>query len=89
MRLSRTFSPLLLLLTACASVPPARPAPATPLASAMLTETEIDLLADLLRREDNRQYDSAAFQGFLSSPNETLRLLEEPAWDGRVAALSR
>jgi cyclophilin family peptidyl-prolyl cis-trans isomerase/HEAT repeat protein len=81
MRLSRTFSPLLLVLTACASAPPAPPAP--PPASVMLTETEIDLLADLLRREDNRQYDSAAFHGFLSSPNETLRLLSVRAL-GRI-----
>ena len=63
---------LLLLLTACASVPQAPPPPPPP--SAALSESDIDLLADLMRREDNRQYDSATFHGLLGSPQEILRV---------------
>ncbi|HEY0306335.1 MAG TPA: HEAT repeat domain-containing protein, partial [Longimicrobiales bacterium] len=69
----------------CASAPPARAPAPTPV---VIGEAEINLLADLLRREDNRQYDGTAFQGFLGNPSETVRLLSVRALGriGQVAA---
>src|SRR5688572_16633714 len=78
----KLLSALLVVVSACAANPPAQPV-APPVQTATINETEISLLADLLRREDNRQYDGTAFQGFLSSPSETVRMLSVRAL-GRI-----
>ena len=67
------FSALLLALIGCASTPAPQTPPPKQLRDLPFGNTEIDLLADLIRREDNRQYDSAAFHGFLNSPNSIVR----------------
>jgi cyclophilin family peptidyl-prolyl cis-trans isomerase len=82
MRTRNALSALVILAAACSGNPPAKVAvPTTP---ATLSEPEINLLADLMRREDNRQYDGTAFQGFLSSTSKTVRLLSVRAL-GRIA----
>ncbi len=73
MRILRLLTAWSVIAAGCASNPPAERV--APPAQTALGETEINLLADLMRREDNRQYDGIAFQGFLSSPSETVRLL--------------
>ncbi|HEX6065708.1 MAG TPA: peptidylprolyl isomerase [Longimicrobiales bacterium] len=78
----KLLSALLMGAAGCTANPPAQPV-APPVQAATIGETEINLLADLLRREDNRQYDQTAFQGFLSSPSETVRLLSVRAL-GRI-----
>lgn len=78
----KLFALFALLIAGCAAHPPAAPAPAG-LAAGNIGESEINLLADLLRREDNRQYDGAAFQGFLSSTSEPVRMLATRAL-GRI-----
>jgi cyclophilin family peptidyl-prolyl cis-trans isomerase len=60
---------VLLLATACATTPP----PLVQLRDLPIGNTEIDLLADLMRREDNRQYDSAAFHGFVTAQSPVVR----------------
>ena len=82
MRLSPALSACLLVVAACTTTAAPPPAPA-PVATSTLSETEIDLLADLLRREDNRQFDPAAFDGFLSSPSINVRLFSVRAL-GRI-----
>ncbi len=71
-RLSALSAFLILAGCAAPSAPPvAAPPPATP----AIDEAEVGLFADLLRREDLRQYDSAAFHGFLAHPSEKVRAL--------------
>src|SRR5687768_14115200 len=66
------LSAVLILLAGCASVSEQQ----TPMPlNAALSPGDIGVLADLLRREDARQYDSAAFHGFLSSGSEVVRAM--------------
>ena len=62
---------LVLIATSCASAPEA-PAPVQ-LNDLTIGNTDVDLLADIMRREDNRQYDSAAFHAFGSSASPVVR----------------
>jgi cyclophilin family peptidyl-prolyl cis-trans isomerase/HEAT repeat protein len=72
---------LLILLAGCASAP--APAPVAPQAI-VLGEAEIGALADILRREDMRSYDAAAFRAHLESRNPTVRMFAVRAL-GRIA----
>src|SRR5688572_15217159 len=75
------LSALLMLLAGCAS------APAPPLVAPQaiaLGEAEIGALADILRREDMRSYDVAAFRAHLESRNPTVRMFAVRAL-GRIA----
>lgn len=70
MRLPTTaLSAVFVLLTACA----VNPGSQVPQRSINVSAAEVDLLADLMRREDNRQYDSTAFHGFLTQPSDVVR----------------
>ena len=62
----------LLLATSCATTPPAPQQPVQ-LRDLPIGNTEVDLLADLIRREDSRQYDSAAFHGFVTAQSPVVR----------------
>ena len=72
MRFRNSFPALLLVVAAaCATAPESQDR--VQLRDLTIGDTEIDLLADLMRREDNRQFDSAAFHGFLSSTSQVVR----------------
>src|SRR5688572_12555010 len=62
---------LLLTATSCATAPET-PAPIQ-LNDLTLGNTDVDALADIMRREDNRQYDSMAFHAFVSSTSPLVR----------------
>jgi cyclophilin family peptidyl-prolyl cis-trans isomerase/HEAT repeat protein len=70
MRFNRAALSATLFIAACASTPAAPPAPT----ATRLNELAVSPLAEIMRREDNRQYDSVAFNEHLSSTNETVRL---------------
>jgi cyclophilin family peptidyl-prolyl cis-trans isomerase/HEAT repeat protein len=71
MRFNRAaLSAFAILFAACAATPPAAPVPQ----STQLNEIAVTPLAEIMRREDNRQYDSLAFNEHLTSANEMVRL---------------
>src|SRR5688500_13156367 len=72
MQLRNAALSALLVIAACASAPPSTDTPVQ-LRDLTIGNEESDLLADLMRREDNRQYDSAAFHGFLNSTSPVVR----------------
>ncbi|HEY0670637.1 MAG TPA: peptidylprolyl isomerase [Longimicrobiales bacterium] len=81
MQLRPALSALFVLAAACATAPPSQaPQPTTTTA---LTPADVGTLAEVLRREDTRAFDAAAFQGPLSSSTEAVRMLSARAL-GRI-----
>jgi HEAT repeat protein len=70
--LQTALSAFVVMIAGCASTP--APAPVAP-QPAVVGEAEIGVLADVLRREDNRQFDAAALQAAVGAPTETVRMI--------------